>query len=350
MRRTVRTAATTLLMATALVASTASTPAYAMQPPTDLQLSRHSGHVGESVSVAPVTLCPAGSISGEVRLWTKSGHYVFYADFAVGDRRWLPVDVPFDASRLGAARQVMLRVFCWNSSGQQTHSYEAQTFEVKNGSFWYRGLNHWNEQFVARVYHDLFDRHPDPTGLTAWASALAQGIPPTAVADGITSSREYRLALVSDAYSYYLGRTPEPAGHDAWVTHLDSGATIEHLEAGIMASLEYFEAFAGNDLDRWVRVLYDDVLGRTPSDAEVSYWTTELRSGRVDRYATASLFLRSVEHLRAIVEAEYRYLLAREAEPSGRDWWVGAIQNGMRREQLVAGITGSREYGTWADR
>jgi hypothetical protein len=167
-----------------------------------------------------------------------------------------------------------------------------------------------------------------------------------AVANAITSSHEFRSGLVSGAYFHYLGRGPDPAGHDGWVGFLNRGATIEMLDASIMASDEYF-ANAGGGFAPSVRAMYGDVLGRAAGDAEVAGWTAELSAGRINRYTVAMRFLLSVEHLRAIVTEQYAHLLARGTDEAGRDGWVAAIQRGMRREQLVAGITASTEYAYW---
>jgi len=64
------------------------------------------------------------------------------------------------------------------------------------------------QQYVTRVYRDVFNRVPDPAGLTAWTSALLNGTPRVAVANGITSSTEYRARLISTFYQRYLGRGP----------------------------------------------------------------------------------------------------------------------------------------------
>ena len=105
----------------------------------------------------------------------------------------------------------------------------------------------------------------------------------------------------------------------------------------------------GGGYELWVRAMYSDVLGRTASFAEVMYWSSAVMTGRIDRYAAAMGFLLSTEHLRTIVSQQYEHLLGRGTDTAGRDGWVAAIQRGMRREQLVAGITGSIEYAYWAN-
>ena len=332
-----------------VVAVTAPQPAVAVEePPSDLALDRYSGGLAEHVYVSPRTPCPVGSAVAEVKLHNPYGWWNTYEPVHP-DGGWDSVVVPFDPA-LFTDRTAMLDVICHPASGPATMQYDTLWFELKNRAWWWQPDNA-NQGLVTRVYHDLFGRDPDPVGLAAWTSALDRGTPRGAVANGITSSREFRSGLVSDAYHYYLGRGPDPSGHDGWVGYLDRGATIEMLDASIMASAEYF-ANANADMlgcgyDCWVRAMYRDVLGRTASFAEVMYWSSAMVTMRADRYTVAMGFLRSVEHLQAVVTDWYEHLLARGTDQAGRDGWVAAIQGGMRREQLVAGITGSSEYAHW---
>jgi hypothetical protein len=323
--------------------------AAAERPPTELVLDRYSGYVGESVYARSATPCPAGTTSVGLNLFPSNpppGHWSWGTNIpAWSDGHWGPVAVPFNESDL-VGRQAVLVVNCHPASGPALMGYRSLFFEVKNGAFWWLPDNQ-NQRLVTRVYHDLFDRDPDPSGLEGWTAALDRGVARGAVANAITSSHEFRAALVSDAYGYYLERGPDPGGLEGWVGYLNRGATIEQLEAGIMASPEYFGK-AGGGNDPWVRRMYADVLGRTPGNAEVAYWTNALGMGRIDRYTAAMGFLISVEHLQAVVTAQYEHLLGRGTDQAGRDGWVAAIQRGMRLEELVAGITGSIEYAYWS--
>jgi len=58
------------------------------------------------------------------------------------------------------------------------------------------------QQYVTRVYGDLFSRVRDPVGLQAWSSALLTGTPRVAVANAITGSAEFRGALITDSYRH----------------------------------------------------------------------------------------------------------------------------------------------------
>jgi hypothetical protein len=87
--------------------------------------------------------------------------------------------------------------------------------------------------YVSRVYRNLLQRNPDPTGLANWISVLQRGTPRIAVANGITNSTEFRSGLITDAYTKYLGRLPDAAGMSAWqgaMIRLPGGVRSHHIE------------------------------------------------------------------------------------------------------------------------
>lgn len=215
--------------------------------------------------------------------------------------------------------------------------------------------------YIDAVYLDLFGRHPDPTGLATWGTALLSGTPRRAVADAITNSDEFRTGLITDAYDMYLGRDPEPAGLANWLQRMREGLTIQQMEAGILGSDEYF-AGAGMSDGTFIQHLYVDVLGRNCSQDEQFFWQSRLWGmwvakdlaslpplrtpppRKMSRAEIALAFLLSTELLTSQLDADYQYLLGRTIDPSGSATWVGAIQNGVRYEQVIGSIVASDEY------
>lgn len=165
------------------------------------------------------------------------------------------------------------------------------------------------------------------------------------------------MGLITDAYEYYLGRSPEPAGLQHWLGEMRAGMTIAQLEAGFLSSEEFF---AQNESGEWfwIRALYRQVLGREPSESEISHWTVQmwrrptlvsLKPLRVTdlpptRHEVAMQFLLSTEYLSTVVDGYYRWLLGRGLDESGLRTWVGILQAGGRDEAIVGGIIASEEY------
>ncbi|CAN5123143.1 hypothetical protein BH11ACT1_BH11ACT1_04700 [soil metagenome] len=198
------------------------------------------------------------------------------------------------------------------------------------------------ELYVTSVYSALFNRAPDPTGMSGWTAALNSGTPLNAVADAITSSPEYRAGLIRESYQTYLGREPEPAGLQNWLGAMDQGLTIQQMQAGFVASDEYYARVAG-DPARWIGMLYANVLGRTATPDEVGAWTTAL-SGGASRVEIALGFLISSEHLSTVIDGNYQHLLGRGIDATGQAGWVSAIQHGTRLEAVIGSIIASPEY------
>jgi type VII secretion-associated serine protease mycosin len=196
-------------------------------------------------------------------------------------------------------------------------------------------------RYVIRVYQDLLDRSPDARGLASWTASLEHGTPYGQVANAITNSSEFRGGLIRDAYAHYLGRNPDPDGMRHWLQAMATGMHIEQMEDGFIASPEFY-AKAGS-ARAWVAHLYQTVLNRSPSSAEVDGWVAQLRAGK-SRTFIANGFLLSTEHLTTVVNGYYQQLLRRNIDPSGARSWVSAIQRGARDEQIIAGIVASREY------
>jgi len=213
-------------------------------------------------------------------------------------------------------------------------------------SSWWTGVAVPSEssisRYVTRVYQDLFNRGPDPSGLRTWTTALNNGTPRVAVANAITSSTEYRSGLIAGAYREFLGREPEPEGRDNWLAAMAGGMTIQTLESGFLASPEYYFQSGSTDAG-WVRRLYQHVLNREAAESEVQGWVSVLAQG-YSRHGVAMGFVLSTERLTTVVNGYYQDFLGRDIDPSGLQTWVGAVQHGARTEAIIGGIIASPEY------
>src|SRR5262245_9170763 len=89
-----------------------------------------------------------------------------------------------------------------------------------------------------------------------------------ATAAAFTHSYEYYANRISADYRAFLGRSPATSEVNAWVQAMQRGLSDEQVEAGFVGSPEYY-AHTGNTGQAWVEGMYHDLLGRTPSQAEV---------------------------------------------------------------------------------
>jgi hypothetical protein len=148
---------------------------------------------------------------------------------------------------------------------------------------------------------------------------------------------------VVNAYRQYLKRLPDAAGLDAWVSGLLAGTySDEKVEALFLGSNEYIANHGGIGA-AWVTGMYQDLLGRTPSDAEVQNWVNVLAGGTPST-AVALGFAASPEREAQRVRFNYQTYLGRAPSQAEVDLWVGGFLQGLTNEEMVAGFVGSPEY------
>jgi hypothetical protein len=173
------------------------------------------------------------------------------------------------------------------------------------------------------------------------------GAPPATllqVAGTLTHSAEYYTNFVTQAYARYLGRTPDAAGLSGWVGAMLAGSVSdEQLEAQFIGSPEYINDHGGRGAG-WIRGMYQDLLGRQPSDAEVESWVAFLNQGG-STTTVAYEFAASPEREGIRVRADYQTYLGRGPSDAEVAAWVDAFANHQAsNEDVVAGFVGSPEY------
>ncbi|WCO66346.1 DUF4214 domain-containing protein [Iamia majanohamensis] len=91
-------------------------------------------------------------------------------------------------------------------------------------------------------------------------------------------------------------------------------------------------------VENHVRALYQDLLGRTPSDPEVGGWTAQVERG-LSRPALVAALVGSGEARRRLVDAAYASDLDRTPDPDGRAFWTEYLRTHpvtMLRTRLLA--------------
>jgi V8-like Glu-specific endopeptidase len=164
----------------------------------------------------------------------------------------------------------------------------------------------------------------------------------TAVADALTHSAEYFGDVVQNAYQHYLGRAAAPAEVRLWTGALQGGMTDEQMEGGFLGAPEYIARHGGSGAG-WVRGMYQDLLGRTPNQAEVDGWVRALNGGMTPTQVAYG-FAASDERESQRVAADYQDYLGRAANPAGVAMWVRAFRGGFTNERVISGFVGSDEY------
>jgi len=151
------------------------------------------------------------------------------------------------------------------------------------------------------------------SGRGYWVGQLQAGSKESDVLWRVLHSREYNTREITAMYSFYLGRGLD-RGAGYWVNSTsDQGMALEWVEQNLLASDEY--ARRGDVAGRW----YKQVLGRTASAGEKSYW--DQRAARVGRLAALREIWYSAEAVDARLADNYAQVLGRAPDARGRSYW-----------------------------
>lgn len=94
----------------------------------------------------------------------------------------------------------------------------------------------------------------------------------------------------------------------------------------------------------FVSSVYRDLLGRNPESIGLNYWSGIIDSAALSRTEAALTIENSLEHRNLVVDQLFSDLLHRQADPSGRAFFLSFLGAGHSADQMRAGILGSAEY------
>lgn len=223
---------------------------------------------------------------------------------------------------------------------------------------------------VYRLYRAALDREPDLGGLQAWSHAVDHGLAVESVAAQFLTSAEFQAtygaldnrAFVALLYRNVLHREPDAAGLASWVGSLDAGSSRASILLGFAQSAEFKLATAldqsafmtskyGNEHQGQVYRLYQAALDRAPDYAGFASWFGMLDNNGGSTQDVAKSFVNSAEFKAKygalsntqFVTQLYANVLDRAPDAAGLAAWVGALDGGMSRAELLLGFSDSAE-------
>lgn len=203
-----------------------------------------------------------------------------------------------------------------------------------------------NDQLVQSWYQDFLDRD-DPAsdpGRAYWVDMLDRGVSRQFVLGSILRSYEYANLEVSSYYNYFLGRAPDP-GAWYWIDQTaNHDMAWEWVAQNVLASQEYVRRYDYGSGQGFVRMLYADVLGRSPSDGEIGYWANRWR--QVGSLTMVRELWYTDEGVRYRLYDHYWRLLLRGADAGGTSYWAPRERQSDITVQVELACT--PEYGTIA--
>ncbi len=193
--------------------------------------------------------------------------------------------------------------------------------------------------YSSEMYRLILHREGTPEEVQFWAGQLENGVPHADVANTFLNSPERYNVLLDRYYNDFLGRPLEPSEAEGDL-FAASSLPVQSVGVKVLDSSEFLTYQSARPV---VTALYDNVLLRTASDAEIDGWVEALLSG-VTRETVATAFHQSAEGLGRFVTNAYGSILDRSATQSEVDYWVNQMLGGMSERDVQKVFFVSGEY------
>jgi hypothetical protein len=182
------------------------------------------------------------------------------------------------------------------------------------------------QSFVQTLYQDELGRSGSLAELNNWVGVL-NGPGAAVVASGIAQSPAARDYLVKSWYLKYLNRPAVNGEEQGWVNMLLAGQSEEQVLSDILGSSGFANdaqtlIASGTQQQRDVQALYQLLLNRTASSAEMTFWVNEMPT--LTLQGVAQDILQSLEYRSDLFQGYYTTLLNRTPDASGLNFWVAS--------------------------
>ncbi len=169
--------------------------------------------------------------------------------------------------------------------------------------------------YVDALYRLFAGRQPSTAEVSRTIHNLEIGVGRRALTEPLLVGQGWAGSRVDDVFQRVLGREPVGSGRQYWLGRLFAGMSFEQLGVMFYGSPEYYRSAGENE--EYVRLLYQALLGRSPAERGLDYWTSQLENGRLLPAGVARQFYRSLESRRDRTARLYREVLGRE--PSSQE-------------------------------
>ena len=190
---------------------------------------------------------------------------------------------------------------------------------------------------VGGLYQNVLGRPAGATELATYTPLINQGLTDSQAVSLVVNSAGAQSYLIKQDYQQYLNRQADSAGLSGWLALLNAGAEPSDVLAGILTSPEFVNDNGGTPTT-YIQGLYQDLLHRTASSAEISQW------GGSSAITIVRAMLGSAEYQGILVNQYYQAYLGRAATSSELAGWVASLQAGMTQEQFAIDLLSSAEY------
>lgn len=224
----------------------------------------------------------------------------------------------------------------------------------------YSGSNYGPLNFMSAPGTSIYNTIPVGTygskGGTSMASAVVSGVVADILAvNPALTVEEVKTILAETATDIYSTGFDEMSG---WgIVNPENAVLRAAVMAGYNPDHSSKSSYSGGSfltdpgsVDSFVRRLYYCCLGRYGDTDGIKNWKNQLSAKTLNGGEAAYGFLFSPEFLNknlsdeAYVEVLYRTFMGRDADPSGKAFWVSVLQSGMSRLYVMNGFSDSEEF------
>ena len=251
----------------------------------------------------------------------------------------------------GYSYQVAPGTYTVTASGGGLTQQITSTIQVGSGNFRLNFMGSTGpvvpNPFVTKIFQTVLGRLPSTGDVTYWSSVLSSGVSHASVASAVETSFEAEGLRVSNWYQAFLGRKPGTQETAWWAGLLTGGLSETTVEAAILGSSEYIQhslnSAAANSTgsQAFIASLYKQVLDRTATNSDTSYWMANLLVNSPS--TVASNIVGSVEARTIEVNDYYHAILGRTKDPTAAElaFWA---QSALSLEQIRVAFESSTEF------
>ena len=204
--------------------------------------------------------------------------------------------------------------------------------------------------FTMQQYRDFLGREGDAGGINFWVSFIGGGGTRAAVTESFFGSGEFQGtgAPVVRLYFAYFLRIPDYGGLTFWMNYSRAGHSLAEISNAFAGSSEFVNRYGALSNAQFVDLVYQNVLGRAADAGGKSFWLGQLNGG-MSRGQMMIGFSESAEYLSTIfsetyVTMMYVGMLKREPDTGGFNFWVNYLDTGNSGQTLINGFLVAPEY------
>jgi hypothetical protein len=221
-----------------------------------------------------------------------------------------------------------------------------------------------NQKFILAVHQDFLLRGVSSDEMTWWTAYLAGGGTRSAMLASLFDDDHFKGLWVFGASLYYLDDDTDDDTFLDVVDDLIASDDFTAAEVAVIAGPRYYANHGGTNSD-YVQGVYEDVLLRTPSSGDLSYWSGRLDAGTSTRSSLANYFIRTsegamkrvagvpgmtsctattLETSGSLTAGSYCIVLDRLADSTGATYWAGQLAGSGQLPTHWRALAATSEY------